>query len=183
MICLYYVEDLVIFTQNVVKITSLVRKRTVGAILESLFIVSEITAASVPESIERAVTEKAVEILHVLHLMAGKEFALLMLKKLIIFRFHKTTVQMMTSVLKLAICSTIIHPLSRFVKFQYMSVPGALKKPKLSCSGHTSSFLPVEAVAFVILTHIGPYCITHFDLIIKIHIRYEQFEAGPFASL
>ena len=117
MVCFYYVEALVILSQNVVKVASSVRKSAVSAVLESLFIVFEIAAAFISESVKRTITEKAIEILHVLHLVTWKKLALLMLKKLIILSLNKTTAQFMTSVLKhRLICSTIIHPLSRIVK-------------------------------------------------------------------
>lgn len=44
----YDIEDLFIFTNHIVIIASSVRKSTVRAILESLFVILEITSAVVP---------------------------------------------------------------------------------------------------------------------------------------
>ena len=58
-----------------------------GAVLDALFIVDEVSSASLAQRIERAVAEKAVEVFPVCTGMAGKEFALFVAKIGIFFFF------------------------------------------------------------------------------------------------
>ena len=85
MIGFYDIKDLIIFADNIVKIVFLMRKCAVCAVLEALFVISEIASAFISQRIQRAIAEKAIEILRILHLMAGKELTFLVLKEFVIF--------------------------------------------------------------------------------------------------
>ena len=62
-------------------------KEAGGAVLDALFIVDEVSSASLAQRIERAVAEKAVEVFPVCTGMAGKVFALFVAKIGIFFFF------------------------------------------------------------------------------------------------
>ena len=82
MISLYDVDYLIVFSDDVIIVFSEMRKVTVGAVLETFLVISEIPSAVISKCVQRAITEKAIEILHILYRMTRKEFAFLMLKKL-----------------------------------------------------------------------------------------------------
>lgn len=63
------------------------RKLTVGTVLDSLFCIAEIPAASIPQCVQGAVTEQTVKILRICALMAGKIFAFFMTEVRIFFVF------------------------------------------------------------------------------------------------
>ena len=58
--------------------------QTIGAVLHAVFRIAEIAAAPVAQCIQRAVTEKTVEIVRVCTFMAGEIFAGSILKEIVI---------------------------------------------------------------------------------------------------
>ena len=58
--------------------------QTIGAVLHSAFRIAETAAAPVAKRIQRAVAEKAIEILRICALMAGEIFTVPVLKEIVI---------------------------------------------------------------------------------------------------
>jgi hypothetical protein len=75
------INDLSIPSDHLFIIVLPVRKTAVRAILEALFIVTEIAAAFSAQCVKRAVTEKTVEGFRIRSLMAGEVFTFSVLEK------------------------------------------------------------------------------------------------------
>jgi hypothetical protein len=61
-----------------------VGQQTVGAILDAVFQVSKVTAAVITQAVQRAIAEQAAEGFRVRTPVAGKIFAFLILKEIIV---------------------------------------------------------------------------------------------------
>lgn len=93
MACLFFVHlrnsfcEFLIFSCNVPVIFTLMRHKTVCAVLISVFCVSKISSTVFSQRIKRAIAEKTVKFLRICTLMAGKIFTFFMAEKGKLFSF------------------------------------------------------------------------------------------------
>lgn len=75
--------DLVHLLQHLGVISPSVGNQAVGAVLNTVFRISKVTAAVLPQGIQGTVTEQAAKICRILSLMAGKVFTIPVLEEII----------------------------------------------------------------------------------------------------